>query len=132
MFPELLARLILTAGILVGGILLYRVFNHLILRRSPIYPLAQPGLPAILYFTTPSCIPCKTIQRPAIQSVRQQLGERLQVIEVDAENHPDLASHWHVMSVPTTYILDAHGRPRYVNHGVTDSKKLLQQLEEIV
>jgi len=53
------------------------------------------------------------------------------VIEVDAEARPDLANYWGVLSVPTTFIIDARGEPRRVNHGVASTDKLLGQLEEV-
>jgi thioredoxin-like negative regulator of GroEL len=89
----------------------------------------SPGTPAILYFTTPTCMPCKTLQRPAIQEVQQTLGDRIQIIEVDASQRIDLANEWGVMSVPTTFILDKDGRPRQINHGVARAEKLLAQLK---
>jgi thioredoxin-like negative regulator of GroEL len=64
--------------------------------------------------------------------VQERLGERLQVIEVDAAAHPEVAGQWGVMSVPTTFIVDANGQPRHVNHGVTPQDKLLRQLEDIL
>jgi len=33
------------------------------------------------------------------------------------------------MSVPTTFVIDVTGKPRYVNHGIATAEKLLQQLE---
>jgi len=50
------------------------------------------------------------------------------VIEIDAAEQPDLAVQWGVMSVPTTFVLDAAGAPRFVNHGVTPTEKLLRQV----
>jgi thiol-disulfide isomerase/thioredoxin len=74
-------------------------------------------------------MPCKTLQRPAIQEVQQTLGDRIQIIEVDASQRIDLANEWGVMSVPTTFILDKDGRPRQINHGVARAEKLLAQLK---
>jgi thioredoxin-like negative regulator of GroEL len=88
------------------------------------------GVPAILYFTTPTCMPCKTVQRPAIQKVRETLGQGIQIIEIDASQRADLAQEWGVMSVPTTFIIDKNGQPRQVNHGVTRAEKLLAQLKD--
>ena len=90
----------------------------------------RASVPAILYFTTPDCAPCRTIQAPAIEELRAQFGERLQVIKVDAAERVDLADAWGVLSVPTTFIIDAHGQPRHVNNGVASAAKLRQQLDE--
>jgi thioredoxin-like negative regulator of GroEL len=90
----------------------------------------RQGVPAILYFTTPDCAPCRTVQGPAIEELREQLGERLQVIKIDASEQMALADYWGVLSVPTTFIIDAQGRPRHVNNGVTPAVRLRQQLRE--
>ena len=52
----------------------------------------------------------------------------VQVIEVDASSHPDVANYWGVLSVPTTFIIDSHGEARRVNHGVTSADKLQAQI----
>ena len=84
----------------------------------------------IIKFYSDTCMPCKTVQRPAIQQVQQTLGDNVQIIEVDASERMDLASEWGVMSVPTTFILDKNGQPRQINHGVARAEKLLAQLKD--
>ena len=54
------------------------------------------------------------MQRPALSRVSQLLGDSLEVIEIDATQRPDLAKIWGVMSVPTTFLLDARGEARFV------------------
>ena len=109
--------------------------NRLILSRARSQRLGlkntPTGQPTLLYFTTPDCAPCKTVQRPAIQRLKELMGEYLQVVEVDATVQPEIASQWGVLSVPTTFIIDSEGNPRYVNHGVTATDKLLKQLHEL-
>ncbi len=122
--------------IIAAGLLVYFLFNRVILaragKRSSLPAGMQTGKPAILYFTTPDCAPCRTIQRPALQRIRQIFGERLTVIEVDASRDPDLARAWGVLSVPTTFVLDHDGKPHFVNHGAARVEKILAQLERIV
>ena len=132
---DVLYRLAWAAGIILGGLGLYWLANFAILARSSRNSASMSsihrGQPSILYFTTPDCLPCKTIQRPAIQKVSAELGPKLQVVEVNAYEQPDLARKWGVLSVPTTFIIDAQGKPRHVNHGVTRAEKLLKQVSEI-
>ena len=59
------------------------------------------------------------------------LGEKLQVVEIDAYERPDLAKLWGVISVPTTFLLDARGEARYVNNGVARANKLMEQIQTL-
>lgn len=138
--PDVLLRLGWALVIIAAGVALYWLSNRALLRRAQNNGAASPadlpyeprGLPVILYFTTPECAPCRTIQRPALSRLQERLGSRLDVVEVNAQERPDLASRWGVLSVPTTFIIDAQGQLRHVNHGVTRAEKLMQQLEAIV
>lgn len=133
MNSDILVRSGLTIAIIAVGLLAYWIFNQRLLVRakSNIFTLFSqlPNKPVIVYFTTPDCAPCKTVQRPALNRVRQLLGERLEVVEIDATQRPDLAKIWGVMSVPTTFLLDARGEARFVNNGVTRAEKLMEQLD---
>src|SRR5512141_382268 len=127
MNPDILFRFLLALLIVGIGVAFYRFNNRLILGRAP-NSIAQAGTPAILYFTTPDCAPCKAVQKPAIRQIKEALGEMLQVIEIDASQRPDLAQRWGVLSVPTTFVIDSRGQARHVNHGVARAEKLLKQL----
>ena len=131
----ILLRALWALAIASGGIAIYWLVNRSILARARGKRLGlesiQPGIPAILYFTTPTCAPCKTVQRPALRRLQERLGDCLQVIEVDASARPDLADYWGVLSVPTTFIIDSQGRPRRLNHGLASAERLLKQIEEV-
>jgi thiol-disulfide isomerase/thioredoxin len=133
MSSEILLRSGFAIAIIVLGIFAYWLINQrlLVRARSNIFTLFNqlPNKPVIVYFTTPDCAPCKTVQRPALNRVTQLLGDSLEVVEIDATQHPDLAKTWGVMSVPTTFLLDARGEARYVNNGVTRAEKLMEQLQ---
>jgi len=101
-------------------------------KKAPTDPLLQglkPGVPAILYFTTPMCAPCRTVQWPTLTRLQEEMGENVQIIRVDACEDADAAARWGVLTAPTLFILDGHGQPRAVNHGVTDAAKLKRQLQ---
>lgn len=131
---DIFGRLLWAVAIIGGGLGLYRLVNHWSVYRNRNKSLGlentHPGTPVLLYFTTPTCAPCKTIQRPAIHRLTEQVGGRLQVVEVDASARPEVADHWGVLSVPTTFWIDSQGRPRRVNNGVTTLDKLLKQYHE--
>jgi len=135
MISDTLLRFILTVVIIGTGWFAYWLFNQRLLGKaqSQILSLvdALPDKPVIVYFTTPDCTPCKTVQRPALRKLLMLAGDSVQVIEVDATQRPELAKEWGVMSVPTTFLLDARGEARYVNNGVTRVEKLMEQLQTL-
>jgi len=125
----------LAIGINGLGAFAYWLINQrlLIRARNNVFTLFNklPNKPVLVYFTTPDCAPCKTVQRPAIDRISNLLGEKLEVVEIDATEHPDLAKTWGVMSVPTTFLLDSRGEARYVNNGVARAEKLLEQIQTL-
>lgn len=132
---DVLLRFIIAIGIIGLGAAAYWFVNQRLLARAKnnLFTLFKklPNKPVIVYFTTPDCVPCKTVQRPALDQIRLLLGEKLQVIEIDASEQPDLAQRWGVMSVPTTFLLDARGEARYVNNGVARVEKLMEQVQTL-
>jgi thiol-disulfide isomerase/thioredoxin len=135
MNSEILLRFVLAIVIIGLGAFAYWLINQRLLVRASnnIFTLFKklPNKPVLVYFTTPDCAPCKTVQRPAIDQVSNLLGEKLQVIEIDATERPDLARVWGVLSVPTTFLLDTSGEARYVNNGVVRAEKLLEQIQTL-
>jgi len=132
---SIVLRFALTVVIIAVGLFAYWLFNQRLLGRAQNLALALvgtlPNKPLIVYFTTPDCAPCKTIQRPALNKLLTLTGDSVQVVEIDATERPDLAKKWGVMSVPTTFLLDARGEARYVNNGVTRVEKLMEQLQNL-
>lgn len=130
---DLLIRLLFTLGLIAIGIGAYRMLNAALLARGGGSGVGLegflPGRPGILYFTMEGCLPCRTTQRPALNDLASQLGEGIQILEVDVVVQPEMAKSWQVVSVPTTIILDPQGKPRHVNHGVTLEGALLDQLK---
>jgi thioredoxin 1 len=131
---SVLQRLLVAAVIALLGAIVYWLWGRLRLRRLR---KAQRGLedtnlgtPVILYFTTPTCVPCKTQQRPALKQLVEDYGVQVQIVQVDATEKPDLADYWGVLSVPTTFIIDSQGEPRAMNPGVASADKLLRQLTQ--
>lgn len=131
---DILTRSFVTVLIITVGIGLYWLANRALIarvrgRRLRLESL-RPGIPAILYFTSPTCVPCKTVQRPELAKLQEMMGDKVQIIQVDCTERGDLAEYWGVLSVPTTFIIDAKGQPRGVNHGVTRAKQLYKQIVE--
>ncbi|HEY6410763.1 MAG TPA: thioredoxin family protein [Ktedonobacteraceae bacterium] len=86
----------------------------------------------ILAFSSADCSQCHQFQTPALQRVMEAYGEQVSIVEVDAPNDPALTQRYRVLTVPTTVLLDAAGRARVVNYGFANSKKLLEQVGEVM
>lgn len=91
--------------------------------------LTPPGQPAVLYFTTATCAQCRLQQAPALAQVQARRKD-LTLVKLDAVDQRELADFYHVMTVPTTVVLDRQGRPVAVNHGLATPDRLLAQLEK--
>ncbi|HLU09976.1 MAG TPA: thioredoxin family protein [Oceanobacillus sp.] len=135
----MLERLLFTLILLAAGVVIYQLSVRNQIRRTsafaqtdPLLQAVKPGVPTILYFTTPTCAPCRTQQTPALARLQSELGDAVQIVRVDATEHPEDADRWGVFSAPTTFIIDASGHTRAVNHGVADDHKLKRQLQEAV
>jgi thioredoxin 1 len=86
--------------------------------------------PTLLYFSTPGCAPCWSLQAPAIMELEETLGDAVRVVRVDAQLDPDEADRWGVFSVPTTIIVSPDGQLRHFNPGFVTAEVLRRQLLE--
>jgi thiol-disulfide isomerase/thioredoxin len=130
---QIFVRAVVALTLSLAGMGVYFLYNHNLSRRASNGLLTELGIDQvrtllIIYFSSPTCAPCKTIQRPALDSVLKIMGNGLQVLEIDASKDPELASRWGVLSAPTTYIIHPDGSIQHINHGVVRIEKLLAQL----
>jgi thiol-disulfide isomerase/thioredoxin len=134
----MLERLFLAVVFIAFGTAIWIAFNRWSVARArkqaPTDPLLQHlkyGVPAILYFTTPDCQPCRTIQKPALHKLEKALGpDAIQIVQIDATEEPEAADRWGVFSAPTTFILDHSLRPYQINRGVASYETLRRQVAE--
>jgi thioredoxin-like negative regulator of GroEL len=134
MSSEILLRLLGACALIVTGWILYKIANRLVLVSASTAKttLGGSGHPSIVYFTSPDCVPCKTIQRPAILKLKQILGEQVELVEINTYEQPELSRQWGVLSVPTTFVLNRQGKPLHVNHGVAQTEKLMRQIRSVL
>lgn len=90
------------------------------------------ALVRILAFSTPDCQQCHRIQAPALRRVVEARGDVISVIDIDASSSPELARRYQVLTVPTTVVLDAAGQAHAVNYGFANTKRLLEQADEVL
>ncbi len=86
----------------------------------------------ILAFSSADCRQCHQLQEPALQRVLQARGEAVRVVDVDATSDEQLVQAYHVLTVPSTVILDAAGNAYAVNYGFANTQRLLAQVDEVL
>ena len=92
----------------------------------------SPARVRILAFASEDCHQCHRLQVPVLRRVKEAHGDVVTVIEIDASNSPALTSYYHVLTVPTTVLLDVKGKAHAVNYGFTNAQSLLKQVDEIL
>jgi thiol-disulfide isomerase/thioredoxin len=86
--------------------------------------------PTILHFSADWCGPCAAVRR-AVDQVCDELPGVAHV-EIDMDANPEAARRLSVMSLPTTLIFDAEGRPRYRTTGVPKAADLRSAVEPLL
>ncbi len=131
----MIERLLLVLVFAALGFLTYRLVTRRQVQQATASASTDPllhdvplGTPAIVYFTTPTCAPCRLQQTPTLGRLQQEMGEGLRVIRVDAVENPEAAERWGVFSVPTTFVLNRSGQPHKVYNGVVDGETLKRDL----
>ncbi|MDO3635192.1 thioredoxin family protein [Mycolicibacterium arseniciresistens] len=86
--------------------------------------------PTIVHFSAVWCGPCGAV-RKVVNQVCAELPSVAHV-EIDMDANPAAARRLSVLSLPTTLIFDAHGRPRYRTTGVPRAADLRSALEPLL
>ncbi|GCE04811.1 thioredoxin family protein [Dictyobacter aurantiacus] len=86
----------------------------------------------ILAFGSEEDRQCRILQAPVLRRVVEAKGNVVSVMNVDIASSPELAQRYHVLTVPTTVLLDANGKTYAVNYGFTNAQSLIKQVDEIL
>lgn len=94
---------------------------------------AQVSMPALVYFWSDGCSVCKGKQRPIIEEILSECGKNsLRLIAYDIEEQPEAAVEWGVGTLPTTFLMDAHGKIKHTNNGLITAENLRRQVESVL
>jgi thiol-disulfide isomerase/thioredoxin len=91
--------------------------------------LSRTG-PTIVHFSAVWCGPCASVRR-VVNQVCADLPDVAHV-EIDMDANPVAARRLSVLSLPTTFIFDAHGRQRYRTAGVPKAADLRSALHPLL
>lgn len=90
---------------------------------SEFYDIIQSEKPTLVDFYATWCGPCK-MQAPILEEVKNNVGDKGNIVKVDIDRNPDVAAKYRVQSVPTL-ILFKNGEPVWRAVGV-QSKEMLE------
>lgn len=82
----------------------------------------------ILAFSTPECVQCRTVQKPALNELVRRFPDRVEVRDVNATASPDLAKRFGIFTVPSTVVVNKDGHIVAINHVISGWEKLASQL----
>lgn len=92
-----------------------------------------PSRVRILAFSSEDSEQCRVLQAPVLRRVVEARGDDIvSVITIDASTNQALTQRYHVLTVPTTVLLDTAGKAHAVNYGFTNAQSLLKQVDEIL
>ncbi|MCC0179585.1 thioredoxin [Waterburya agarophytonicola K14] len=92
--------------------------------------LASSNVPVLVDFYATWCGPCQ-MMTPILEQVGVNLRDRLQVVKIDTEKYPNLASKYQIEALPTL-ILFKDGQPAEKIEGVHQAPQLIQHLSSLV
>jgi len=92
--------------------------------------LAETDLPLLVDFSAPWCGPCRMME-PILDQVSAQMKQQLQVVKINTDNYPELASQYQVHALPTL-VLFKNGQPVDRVEGVMPAEQLVQRLKPLV
>lgn len=86
--------------------------------------------PVLVDFYATWCGPCQ-VMSPILEQVGAQLRDRLQVVKIDTDKYPTLASQYRIEALPTL-VLFKNGEPIDRIEGVLQAPQLVQRLSSVL
>ena len=84
----------------------------------------------LLDFSATWCGPCK-MQKPFLEKVEAELGDKVEVKEIDVDKNQELAGKYGIQAVPTLIILkDGEVAKRFT--GLTAAGILIEELNKVL
>lgn len=88
--------------------------------------LDNSSVPVLVDFYATWCGPCQ-MMAPILEQVGANLRDRLQVVKIDTDRYPGLASQYRIEALPTL-VLFKNGQPADRIEGVMQAPQLIQHL----
>ena len=92
--------------------------------------LSGSELPLLVDFYAPWCGPCQLMAK-ILEQVNSQMKDALQVVKINTDTYPDLATKYQIHALPTLVIF-RHGQIIDRIEGVMAAEPLIQHLKAVV
>ncbi len=92
--------------------------------------LSTSTVPILVDFYATWCGPCQMMS-PILEQVGTQMRNRLQVVKIDTDKYPGIASKYGIQSLPTL-VLFKKGQPVERLEGAMQASQLMQHLNLLV
>ena len=89
--------------------------------------LSGSDLPVLVDFYADWCGPCQLMARE-LEMVNAELQGQLQIIKIDTEKYPELASQYQVYALPTL-VLFKNGQPVERIEGALKAKEVVEKIQ---
>ncbi len=86
--------------------------------------LTHSEVPVLVDFYATWCGPCQ-MMTPILEEVNQEMNQQIQIVKIDSDKYPQLASQYNIMALPTL-ILFKNGQPVGRHEGVLRSPELIK------
>lgn len=86
--------------------------------------------PVLVDFYATWCGPCQMMS-PILEQVGSQLRDRVQVVKIDTDRYPNIASQYAIQALPTL-VLFKNGQAVEKIEGVHQAQQLIQHLSSLV
>jgi hypothetical protein len=136
MNERIIASIVLIAAFAVLA-KMFGVFKQRSARRREGAQMLPGGIkieaPTLLYFWSTGCAQCVPQERQIehAEATLKQDGKTFKVLKLNALDEQTLASSMHVLTVPTTVLIDAQGRVAAWNPGLTPWRTIVEQYHTI-
>ncbi|NEO40196.1 MAG: thioredoxin [Moorea sp. SIOASIH] len=92
--------------------------------------LSGSDVPVLVDFYATWCGPCQ-MMAPILEQVKAELKDRLQVVKIDTQKYPQLASQYHIEALPTL-VLFKNGQPQQRIEGLRPAEDLIPLLQALI
>lgn len=137
--PDTLTRLGILALVMLFSLVLLWLGRVLVARQRTLALAAEPlaneqhnGKVRILAFSSATCTQCHTLQQPTLRKLQALRSENIEIQDIDAPSSPELVKRYHILTVPSTVLLNAAGEACAINYGFANMGKLQAQIDALL